>query len=541
MNVLIVDDEIYAVKGLRSGVRWDVIGVNQVFEAYHTAMAQDVLTQDPVDIMICDIEMPGGSGLDLMAWVDAQGLALETIVLTCHSEFSYAQKALQLGGCDYMLKPVVYTELEMALMKAMEKAEERKRMSQSDEEYREIAERWNSHKPLLIERFWQDVLERRTARNMEAMKDSLLRYGITLDVNLISKVRLVFISVEGWEKPLNDWDEDILEFAVLKAAEEMILEQMPGHAVKDPRGNVMLILYAGECEPESVLTEQLCSEWIAACKAYFYCKVSCYVGNTVPLAEILTSYLGLRDMEYRNVTRTNEVIFYETGAPVTSEEVESGGHHKQLEWADLVEEGDVHAIMHQLDVKLSEGDGQRMTVETLTMLYHALLQAVYYVLQRKGFSAQLLYEKGMSSDPHAVTRSVPQFKRWAEEFIQAASSLWSAPVPAESPVVLKLKAYIAAHLSEELSREELAAHVYLNPAYLSRLFRKETGEVLTDYILQQKMHRAASLLTETDQSISEVAAALGYGNFSYFARLFRKVYGHNPHDYRKARRKRGLQ
>lgn len=77
----------------------------------------------------------------------------------------------------------------------------------------------------------------------------------------------------------------------------------------------------------------------------------------------------------------------------------------------------------------------------------------------------------------------------------------------------------------------------LNPAYLSRLFRKETGMVLTDYILQEKMRRASELLVLSDSSISEIADSLGYGNFSYFARLFRKVYGVTPHEYRKSLRR----
>ncbi|MBT2289890.1 helix-turn-helix transcriptional regulator [Paenibacillus albidus] len=93
-------------------------------------------------------------------------------------------------------------------------------------------------------------------------------------------------------------------------------------------------------------------------------------------------------------------------------------------------------------------------------------------------------------------------------------------------------------LNEELTREQLANLVFLNPAYLSRLFRKETGMALTDYILQERMRTAAEQLIATNKSISEVADGLGYGDFSYFARLFRKVHGVTPHDYRKNVRSR---
>ncbi|WP_052476066.1 response regulator [Cohnella kolymensis] len=163
MRVLIVDDEIYAVKGLLSGIRWDMIGVDAVFEAYHPSMAQQVLQEQSIDIMICDIEMPGSSGLDLMVWVRDNGLNLETVVLTCHSEFAYAQKALQLGGCDYLLKPVVYTELEEVLLRAIRKVEEKRKANLTDKQYQKYVGLWNRQRSVLIERFWQDLLDRRIA------------------------------------------------------------------------------------------------------------------------------------------------------------------------------------------------------------------------------------------------------------------------------------------------------------------------------------------------------------------------------------------
>ncbi|CDN45355.1 hypothetical protein BN871_HG_00010, partial [Paenibacillus sp. P22] len=98
MKALIVDDEIYAVKGLMAGVSWQEAGIDEVYEAYHADMAKEMLRKHDIDIMICDIEMPEQSGLELMEWVKEEGMRLETVVLTCHSEFRYAQKALQLGG-----------------------------------------------------------------------------------------------------------------------------------------------------------------------------------------------------------------------------------------------------------------------------------------------------------------------------------------------------------------------------------------------------------------------------------------------------------
>ena len=59
-------------------------------------------------------------------------------------------------------------------------------------------------------------------------------------------------------------------------------------------------------------------------------------------------------------------------------------------------------------------------------------------------------------------------------------------------VIQKIYDYIDEHLQDEMSREQIAEHVHFNPAYLSRLFRKETNSSLTDCILEKRMDKAKS-------------------------------------------------
>ncbi|RED64888.1 response regulator transcription factor [Cohnella lupini] len=537
IRVLIVDDEIYAVKGLRSGVRWEKIGVDEVYEAYHAPMAQQVLLEQPIDIVICDIEMPETSGLELMEWVKERGLQLETVVLTCHSEFAYAQKAMHLGGFEYLLKPVVYTELENVLLNAISRVTEKRRISETDDQYGKIVELWNSRKPMLIERFWQDLLERRISMDRESIARSLAAYDMALGA--VEKLRLILISVESWEKPLNERDELIMEFALRKAAEEVLLLGIPGNVIQDHRGNILVVLHQGETEATREELEARCREYRDACNSYFYCRLSCYIGDTTPVTDVLNSYLALLNKEYRNVNMANGIIWSGDATGISGGEAAPHAHvmtSSMLDWADLLEQG----LLRELDTKLEDWieqlDTGTVTVETLTASYHALLQVVYYAMHRKGLQAQQLYEERSCPGLETATRSVVHFKTWVRCIAASAGSLFLRPL-AISPVVQKVKAHIAGNLHEELTREQLAATAFVNPAYLSRLFRKETGMVLTDYILQEKMRKAAELLTTTDRSISDIADGLNYGNFSYFARLFRKVHGVTPHDYRKPYRK----
>ncbi|SFE71602.1 two-component system, response regulator YesN [Paenibacillus catalpae] len=533
IRVLIVDDEIYAVKGLRSGVRWELIGVDEVYEAYHAPMAQQVLLEQPIDIVICDIEMPEISGLELMEWVKSRGMKPETIVLTCHSEFEYAKRAIHLGSFEYLLKPVVYTELEETLLTAISRVKEKRRINETDEQYNKIVELWNSRKPMLVERFWQDLLERRVSTSPEAIRQSLFTYDMRMSA--VERVRLILISVESWERPLNERDELIMEFALRKSAEEMLLEKLSGNVIQDHRGNIMVVLHLGEVDAVREEIETLCRNYAEACSRYFYCRLSCYIGELTAVNDVLQSYLTLLNKEYRNVSMAGGIIWSEDPAD-TKVKTAAPFTESMLDWADLLEQGAVTELALRLEEWTDAIDPRTTTVDSLTASCHALLQVIYYAMHRKGLQAQQLYENHRCSGVETATRSVGQFKTWVRCIAGAAGSLFTRTM-AVSPIVQKVKAYIDEHLNEELSREQLASIAFVNPAYLSRLFRKETGMVLTDYILKERMDRAAELLSTTDRSISEIADGLSYGNFSYFARLFRKVHGVTPQEYRKPYRR----
>ena len=105
INVLIVDDQINVVSGVMFGVHWDRLGISQIYKAYNAYEAKQVLLEKPVDIMLCDIEMPVENGLSLLAWCRKQEMDVETIFLTAHADFLYAKEAVALGSFDYILQP----------------------------------------------------------------------------------------------------------------------------------------------------------------------------------------------------------------------------------------------------------------------------------------------------------------------------------------------------------------------------------------------------------------------------------------------------
>ena len=122
------------------------------------------------------------------------------------------------------------------------------------------------------------------------------------------------------------------------------------------------------------------------------------------------------------------------------------------------------------------------------------------------------------------------------EFLKNRVALhWDSETEENSQSTVEIiMAYIAEHLENELRREELAEAVHLNPDYMARLFKKETGMNLKDYIIQQKMQEAQSLLCTTNLPISLIAAKVGYTNFGHFSTSYKKFYHKTPQEERSA-------
>lgn len=95
--------------------------------------------------------------------------------------------------------------------------------------------------------------------------------------------------------------------------------------------------------------------------------------------------------------------------------------------------------------------------------------------------------------------------------------------------------YIRAHYPEKLTVEWLAAVVGLSPKYLIRIFKKETGMTLMEYLTRARLDAACNLLENTTKSICEISEAVGYSDALYFSKVFRNTYGISPRTYRQGR------
>lgn len=92
--------------------------------------------------------------------------------------------------------------------------------------------------------------------------------------------------------------------------------------------------------------------------------------------------------------------------------------------------------------------------------------------------------------------------------------------------------YIEFNLTEELNLDVLARRFSVHSSTLSKKFKHEMGETLTDYINERRVRASLPLLAATRLPVGEVAEKVGYLNENYYSRIFKKIQGMTPREYR---------
>lgn len=104
MNVLIVDDDKLARKGLVAIMDWKKYGFEVVGDVQNGRKALEFLRNHPVDIVFTDIDMPEIDGLELMQMCGEEFPEIKFVILSVYESFSYAQTAIRMGALDYISK-----------------------------------------------------------------------------------------------------------------------------------------------------------------------------------------------------------------------------------------------------------------------------------------------------------------------------------------------------------------------------------------------------------------------------------------------------
>lgn len=275
MKLLLVDDEITIIQILMDAIDWEELGIGTVLTAYNAMSAREIIDREKIDIMICDIEMPKESGLELISWIREQNLNIACIILTAYPDFNYAKDAIDLNVDTYLLKPVVFGELKNVVGRTVSKIEKRN-MENDYREYGEdvITDKNKAARVLMQELFYETISINEGSIRREIDK-------LHLDIRPDEKVSLILFRAEN-ERELKSKGK-IVRFAFENIAEELFAD---------------IYVYCVEYEPvfmskghvSKQRLEEICREYQKIGRDYIKCNLNAYIYYDISLIELSAAF-----------------------------------------------------------------------------------------------------------------------------------------------------------------------------------------------------------------------------------------------------------
>jgi len=128
--------------------------------------------------------------------------------------------------------------------------------------------------------------------------------------------------------------------------------------------------------------------------------------------------------------------------------------------------------------------------------------------------------------------AVQLLAHFAEQLGQLSNQLTLKQSQMEPPSITRAKEFIARHLSEDISLDNVAQSAHMSRFYFCKMFRKHTGLNFTDYVSRLRIERAKELLMNPNLRVSEIAYEIGFQSLTHFNRVFRRLVGRAPTEFR---------
>lgn len=525
-SILIVDDNNHDIQKVKTIINRNCneISLDYLYTANNIQQAKEMLLNRKIDILLCDIEMPQGTGIELLEWGQEQNQDIISVLLTCHSDFKYARQALRLGCIDYLLKPVEPEELISVLKKA-DVMLKKKKESIRIEDYQQM---WKRITPLVMESFWLNIINNTELSSENAIKEMVeeMNLPITMDMSFFP----ILFTIQRYHKELSSRNQKIIEHVIKQSIYRIFTkEEFSTQIIK--LNNMDYIIILSSEHPEQISTETLrekCDDLVCTCNEV-YCDVSCFIGEMSRVADFSNVVAFLKALKNENVLLNQVVEIHEADkkAEVISPNIDL--------WATLLKKGKYKEATDEIFVylKVLSRTGN-INASMLKQFLRDFLQMILMLLNQNNISASEIFNDSVTAklEDKAVC-SIEEMGIWVKHIIRKTMERINA-IERPNDVIEAVKEYIALHLDEEdLSRDTIAQHTFLSPDYLSKLFKKRTGFSISDYLIHERFKKAKELLLSTDLSVSTVASAVGYSHFSHFSKMFKKIAGCTPIEYRK--------
>ncbi|MFF2446402.1 response regulator [Neobacillus sp. NPDC058068] len=530
-KVMLVDDDYPVIELLAKTITWEDLGLTLQSTHENGASAYEKALDEVPDILITDIGMPKMNGIELTKRVKELNPNLQVVILSCHSEFEFAQQALKLHVQDYVVKDTFDPEDLCNLVRKLKENLD----SQQNEivKQRRIQHMLERNRESVKERFIRNTLYQKHTNEKEWLSEAKL-LGIDLDhygyvavlgmVHDFSSLKSYFLS------------EELVGFAINNIITEMIEESRSSavHFFLGAKELIVFFPYSDALKIGSMYEASVgMKKMQKALNKYLHIDLSFMVGEGCKqLLDIKQEVSHLVNGKYQSFYMEPGSIQKSSVVQPFSDDLFSKYDEAAADFRGLILSKDEREITPFVEKWVSFIGEKRYSPEIVKEWILKLLLDLKVKLKALQFFHANHPVECLTNEISSID-FLCDLKTWLINYFNSLVSLSKNVYnQTKRKEILDTFRYVSMNLEKKISLEEVAGNLFLNQSYFSRLFKKEVGETFVEYVTKMKISRAKELLEQTADPVGKICERLGYDNQSYFIKLFKNYVGVTPIEYR---------
>ncbi|WP_138496555.1 response regulator transcription factor [Paenibacillus pinistramenti] len=508
-SYVIIDDEPLIRKGL-------IKKINSVTEEFQFCGEADngedallLVKQVDPDLIFTDMRMPVMDGKSLLKRLQKDYPRQKIIVISGYSDFEYMQEAISAKVLNYLLKPFSREEIYEALNKAITDIQKER------SERQQLAFHHMEKDRVSFQRDAQIVLNYILGVHVSATVPTFQSQAFQLFHTALF-YRLVMVY-----SPVDIPEEDPFE--------EQTMIYLPHPQSKKLAFLIVYTLQNNSSDLERIPDK--INKWIEAFQAKEMKDISIGISQLKTKFDELnearletTAALNYRKLSEHNICSTWNEDSFNLGEDLIWDRTE--------ELVFFIESGNMIKV-EKLIGELFEFYYSKPSVTLHVFKEHCriIVSSVKEMMNRY-FLNQSLSSSSLE-DVLNLSFDTEEIRDYFKTILTSLTELMKDKTVYSSPNVIdNIKSFIHQNYSSSITLERMSELFFLNPSYLSYLFKEKTGVNLIDYVNQVRIDYAKSWLKDSNEKIYKIAKKLGYGNAKYFFRIFKKTTGYTPEEYR---------
>ncbi|BDC94287.1 two-component system, response regulator YesN [Treponema bryantii] len=519
-NILVTDDEQIVIDSLSFIINKNFADEARVFTALSGTEAIEIVMKENIDIMFMDINMPGLSGLETVSVITKLKPNIVFVILSAFDRFQYAQEAINLGAYKYITKPVNRNVVIETIRGAMQLVQEKQGKLSAD---MELHKKLDLVSPMIENDFIYACI-----------------YNNDKSIDLSSYLDYFNLTDNPWvfccfEFPNINSDN---QYSTYLKIHELLNTEHRCLVSSFIMNRIVVFFPIFSVTPEySEIQEQIK-------KFYTTLSYNITTGIRAGVSTIFSDKTKLQASYSEALSALNKsasgggLIFSDgmsfTGEQESTLKKSSTGEFKN-QIINKLSSGDSNGVKSFLELFTSELISQQLPGDKIKNSFFELIVTANNATkeQNKAFSSDT-FDNAFAT--LSTENDIKLIKEFAQKFLmectQAVSSVKKAE---ENPIIKKVCTYVDENLSQDISLETAADFAGVSSFYLSKLFKEEKGETFINFISDKRLEKSRQLLSETNLSIKEITAEVGYNDQNYFSRIFKTKYGLSPKEYRKVK------